>query len=204
MAIGDVPSPRLRLPRAERSLQLLTVAEEVFAERGIRAAAMDEIADRAGVTKPVLYDHFGSKDGLLAAVIARAGADLRTAIQATVTGADTAEEALLRGFTAYFEFIDQHRAAWSRLLSETGDNSAAAGALEDVRHDIGGFIADLIVAEVPTTDRARALVYAQAVIGACERLATTPTPGTRSTPEALASHLMDVIWTGFAALRSPA
>ncbi|HEY2101407.1 MAG TPA: helix-turn-helix domain-containing protein, partial [Pseudonocardia sp.] len=56
---------RRRVSRAERERQILDAASAVFAERGYQAASMDAVAERVGVTKPVLYDHFGSKEGLL-------------------------------------------------------------------------------------------------------------------------------------------
>ena len=119
--------------RRDRGRQLLQVAEEVIAERGFQAASMDEIAVRAGVTKPVLYDHFGSKDGLLAAVIARAGGQLREAVQRAVTDAEGPEEELARGVHAYFEFIEEHAPTWSSLLGEAAAMTAAAGAVEEIR-----------------------------------------------------------------------
>jgi AcrR family transcriptional regulator len=188
--------------RADRNRQLVEVAEQVFAERGIAAASMEEIADRAGITKPILYDHFGSKDGLLAAVIERAGSDLGTSVETAVAGADGPEDAFARGLTAYFSFMDTHRASWLALLTETTTNSAAAHALEGIREERARFIAELIVAEVPGSDAARAMTYSQVVIGACERLATAPQRASSASPETLAANLMDVIWMGFRAIRS--
>ena len=203
MALTE-PLPRKRMRRADRTAQLLEVAEEVFAERGIAAASMDEIAERAGVTKPVLYDHFGSKDGLLAAVIDRAGAELGSAIETAVGGAADAPDALVRGLHAYFSFMRKHRAAWLALLNEAATGSAGADALERIREERARFIASLIEAEVPGSDHARAMTYAEAVIGACERLATAPHGGELLTPDILTSHLMDVIWLGFGAVRTGA
>jgi AcrR family transcriptional regulator len=188
--------------RGDRNRQLVEVAEQVFAERGIAATTMEEIADRAGVTKPILYDHFGSKDGLLAAVIARAGSDLGAAVEGAVAGAEGPEDAFARGLHAYFSFMEQHRAAWMALLTETSTNSEAAEALEGIRQERARFIAELIVAEVEGSDAATATTYAQVVIGACERLATAPQRGAASSPDALTSRLMDVIWLGFQAIRS--
>lgn len=201
MATAENTPTRRRMPRAERNRQLLEVAESVFADRGIAAASMEEIADRAGVTKPILYDHFGSKDGLLAAVIARAGAELGEAVEAAVGGAETPDHALARGLRAYFTFIQKHRRAWLALLNETATNSAGAEALERIRRERARFIAALIAAEVPGSDMTRAMTYAEAVIGACERLATAPHGTEVLSPEQLTSHLMDVMWLGFAAVR---
>lgn len=64
-------APRARLAASARRTQLMDVARAVFAERGFELAAMDEIASRAGITKPIVYEHFGSKEGLYAAVVER-------------------------------------------------------------------------------------------------------------------------------------
>src|SRR5687767_14290304 len=67
---------RRRVPRVERQQQMLDVAARVFAERGYHAASMDEIAAEVGVSKPMLYAYFDSKEGLYLACIDRAGQDL--------------------------------------------------------------------------------------------------------------------------------
>src|SRR5688572_33365070 len=60
-----------RLPASERRAQLIEVGRAVFAKRGFEAAAMEEIADRAKVSKPVVYEHFGGKEGLYAVIVDR-------------------------------------------------------------------------------------------------------------------------------------
>lgn len=192
---------RRRMARAERSEQLLVTAEAVFAERGIGAASMDEIAERAGVTKPILYDHFGSKEGLLAAVIERGGGELREAIAAAVGAAPNARGALRRGLEAYFVFISAHRASWTALLAETSMAGLAGSALERVREEQADFIAALIRLEIADIEEARANTYAEAVIGACERLATSSRTGSLP-PEVLAENVTDLVWRGFSSLIS--
>src|ERR1700733_5250959 len=84
---------RRRLPRDLRARQLLDVPEDVFAERGIQLSSMEDIADRAGVTKPVVYDHFGSKDRLVAAVVLRAGGILADSVVAAGGAGSSPEQA---------------------------------------------------------------------------------------------------------------
>jgi AcrR family transcriptional regulator len=202
---SDLPAraPRRRLPREERARQLLDVAEELFADRGVQASSMADIAGAAGITKPVLYDHFGSKDRLLAAVILRAGSVLRDAVLAAVTTAATPEDALARGLRAYFGFIEERRSGLHSLLTEgVPPGSEAAAALETVRDQQANMIAELLSAQSETTDPAAAHLYAQIVIGATERLATRPGTTPTASVEILTRHVMDVIWCGFATLRS--
>ena len=82
------------MPKAQRMAQMLTVAEEIFAEQGYLATSMDEIAVRCGVSKPMLYEYFGSKEGLLIGCIHRARTELREKTAAAIAGAQSPEEFL--------------------------------------------------------------------------------------------------------------
>jgi AcrR family transcriptional regulator len=209
-AVTSATAPRRRLTREARSRQLLEVAESVFAARGVRSATMDEVAEAAGVTKPVLYDHFGSKDRLLAEVVLRAGALLADTVLAAVEAAASPEAALADGLAAYFGFIEQRRSGLHSLLTEgVVPGSAAAKALETVRNQQAEMIAALLLAHgVDQADSddggndaaVRVRMYAQIVVGATERLATRPGGEAMSVAE-LTGHVMDVIWCGFATLR---
>jgi AcrR family transcriptional regulator len=201
-ATRQVPdSSRRRLPRDERSKQLLETAEAVFSERGVHATSMEEIADRAGVTKPVLYDHYGSKDRLVAAVVERAGSVLAAAVLDAVTAAVSPEVALVQGLQAYFAFIEERRAGLRALLTEgVVPGSEAALALERVRTRQADLIAALLVEQVADPDPVQAQIYAQIVVGATERLATQPDAPAYSV-EVLTRHVMDVIWCGFDRLK---
>jgi AcrR family transcriptional regulator len=106
------------MARAERERQMLDVAKQVFAERGYRAASMDEIAERCGVSKPMLYEYFGSKDGLLMAAIDAAKAELYEATSAAMAGVEDPREMVWRGMLAYFEFMDAHSRSFAMLLQE--------------------------------------------------------------------------------------
>jgi AcrR family transcriptional regulator len=193
---------RRRLPREERARQLLDVAEAVFAERGVQASSMEEIAERAGVTKPIVYDHFGSKDGLIAAVVIRAGAILAEAVIAAVTSSDDPEQSVAEGLRAYFRFIEERRTSLHSLLTEgVAPGTEAAAALEQVRDQQAQLIAALLLEHSQDGAAEDAAIYAQIVVGATERLATRPGTTEPPTVEALTRSVMDVIWCGFAALR---
>jgi AcrR family transcriptional regulator len=192
---------RRRLPRDERARQLLDVADAVFAEDGVQASSMAEIAERAGVTKPIVYDHFGSKDGLVSAVVLRAGSVLAAAVLEAASAAPDPEQAVAQGLRAYFRFIDERRTGLHSLLCEgVAPGTEAAAALERVRDQQAELIAGLLVAHSDVADLDRARVYAQIVIGGTERLATRPGTATPAV-ETLTQHVMDVIWCGFAGLR---
>src|ERR1700753_332824 len=106
------------MPRADRERQMMSVAEQGCAERGYVAASMDEIAEQVGVSKPMLYEYFGSKEGLLVACIRQARAELLQVTARAAVAAATPEQMLRDGLVAYFRFITEPRQSWALLRSE--------------------------------------------------------------------------------------
>lgn len=190
------------MTRAQREAQLLDVAEQTFSERGFKSVSMDEIAERASISKPVLYDHFGSKDGLLAAVVVKIRTEMRHAVEGAIVGIDDPADALWVGLVAYFRFIEEHLTAWSVLIAENALAGPVAAEVEGTRRQQADLIAGLAAVQLPPEDEEKARVFAEAVIGACERLVLlSRTTSPQYTPEALADHLLDFFWLGFSRLR---
>ena len=104
-----------RLPAPRRRRQLLDVAVDVFAERGFHGTSMDEVAEAAGVTKPVLYQHFDSKRELYLELLEDVGNSLVAALTAAVGRATGPRRRVEAGFEAYFEFVTRQTNAF-RLL----------------------------------------------------------------------------------------
>ena len=92
----------MRLPASARREQILDVSVQVFARNGFHSTSMNDVADAAGVTKPVLYQHFDSKQDLYLALLEEAGNRLRTAVSKAVAGAANGKEQTEMGFRAYF------------------------------------------------------------------------------------------------------
>lgn len=188
---------RTRLPRAERERQILDAAVAVFAERGFQHASMDAVAERVGVTKPVVYTHFGSKEGLLLACLARARAELLEVTAAAAASAEHPEEALRQGTLAFFRYVE-NRPVWSLMCAE----SAVAGeALEGIRAQQTDFIAGLLAVWSPEASARQLTGWAHVVVGACERLAIWRAGDPAVTAEQATEYLMDLAWTGLATAR---
>jgi AcrR family transcriptional regulator len=185
--------------RAERERQILDAAVAVFGERGYQAASMDVVAERVGVTKPVLYAHFGSKEGLLLACIARARAELLEVTTTAAASAHGPEEMLRRGTLAFFEYLERREPAWTLLYSES---TVAGEALEGIRAQQTDFIAALLAAQAPDADPQRLAGWAQVIVGACERLALWRGSERTVTSEQATEYLMDLVWTGLSAVGS--
>ena len=124
-----------RVPRAIRERQLLELAEALFAERGYAGASMDELARRAGVTKPVVYELFGSKDGLFAACVDRSIERLAADISTAVRAQDDPEERLRAGGLAFIRFAAANRVAWD-LMSMGGSFEQKARAVRSSQAEL--------------------------------------------------------------------
>jgi AcrR family transcriptional regulator len=108
-------------------------ATEVFAEHGYRGASMDEIARRSGVSVPVVYDHFGSKQDLHRRLLERHYAELRALWRAQLRGgADQPAERVARAFDAWFGYVEGHPFAWRMLFRDTEDTAEVAAIRREV------------------------------------------------------------------------
>ncbi|TNC18886.1 TetR/AcrR family transcriptional regulator [Amycolatopsis alkalitolerans] len=185
------------MPRAERERQMIEVAEAVFAEHGYAAASMDEIAERVGVSKPMLYEYFHSKEGLLLACIAGSRAELRQVTEEAVVNATSAEDALSRGLLAFFVYIRERRQAWSLLRHEMAlIGTSAADEIEAVRRQQTDLIAKVMAGYFEEGSPLRVEALAEIVVGACERLAIWCEQHNEVTPERATDYAMAALWVG--------
>ncbi|MEU8634522.1 helix-turn-helix domain-containing protein [Amycolatopsis sp. NPDC048633] len=177
--------------------QMIEVAEQVFSARGYAAASMDEIAELVGVSKPMLYEYFNSKEGLLLACIRESRSILREVTEQAMVGAATAEDALRRGLLAFFVFIRERREAWSLLRHEMAlIGTPAADEVEETRRQQTDLIAALMSGYFDSGDDLRAEAAAEFVVGACERLAIWCERHDEMSPEMATEYAMDVLWSG--------
>ncbi len=183
---------------------MLREAAEMFSANGYAAVTVADIASACGVTKPLVYSYFGSKEGLFAACAERAGADLRSRLRHMIEGADLpADERLWRGLLAVFEFVEHHRRSW-RLLYPPGGHQAgeigqgAKRAREQMAQEVAALFAD--------TARSRGLpdealeqldklagVFTDLTIAAAARWAE----GGEEPKEMAALRVMNLTWMGF-------
>jgi len=185
------------MSRAERERQMLDVAEEVFGERGYQGTSMDEIAERCGISKPMLYEYFGSKDGLLVAFMSRSKAELLDVTQKAMAGATDPEDILWRGMVAYFRFVDEHGESFSMLLREpTAASPEAIAALEETRRQQSTLIAGVLVTFAPSAPAATIEAYTQIIMGASERIGLWQTSRPDVSPEDTALYMTDFCRNG--------
>ena len=147
-----------RMPRSERRAQLLDAAQAVFVQSGYHAAAMDEIADRAGVSKPVLYQHFPGKLDLYLALLDKHCDTLESLVRAALEVGGDNELRVERTVAAYFEFVTSEGAAF-RMVFESDLTSVpqVRARLDAVEMNCAEAIAE-VIAEDTGADDERALM----------------------------------------------
>ncbi len=188
---------RRRLTRTEREQQILVVAERVFAEHGYQGVSMDGIAHLVGLSKPMLYEYFGSKDGLLVACLERAKRELLETTSAAAAAASEPKQLMHNCFAAFFRFGDEHAQSWALLRNESAIPSVPINSgLEAIRRQQVEFTAAVMQQIRPDIDTQRLEVFAEALIGACERLALWREQHPGTSPEETAEHLLALAGTG--------
>jgi AcrR family transcriptional regulator len=187
----------VRLPRVERRQQLLAAALETFVAQGYHAAAMDDIAERAGVSKPVLYQHFPGKLDLYLALL-DAGTEQLVAAVAEALASTTDNKLRVEGtIAAYFAFVAEQAGAF-RLVFES-DLTAEPAVRERVdRADHACALAvSAVIAEDTGLDEAASMLLATGLTGAAQVAARYWLTQGRPVPQDLAVTLVSALsWRG--------
>lgn len=197
---------RPKVSREVRERQMLEVAERAFAERGFNGASVDAIAEGAGISKPMVYAYFESKDGLYRACMERARQRLYDAINEGADAAAAPDEQLWLGLLAFLTFVDEQRDSWVVLFGEV---AVGAGPFAEegarMRRGIARLVGQLLRDAAETEDaRASRLdatePLAHALIGAAESVAGWWSEHPEESKETVALWLMNFAWMGFRGL----
>jgi AcrR family transcriptional regulator len=190
-----------RLTAEQRRQQLVAVALELFAQRGYRATTMDDIAEAAGVTKPLLYQHFSSKRALYLELVDTIARDLLTAIGRAVAQAEGPRQQVELGFAAYFRLVVSHEAEFRLLYGrDHADDFELGRALRAVEDAIAEAIDPLIDAGLDP-DHRRLLAYG--IVGMAEGVSRRFMAQRHESDAAvdeearkLAGRIADLAWAG--------
>ena len=190
----------MRLPADQRRLQLLEVARARFAEQGFHATSMDEIAEAAGVTKPVLYQHFPSKRALYVELLESTGNALLTTLADSAGRASSGRAAVEAGFRAYFQFALSNRDGFRLLLaSAVRSDDEFSRVVSEMMEAITNAIAGLI--DIP--DETHRAVLASAIVGMAESVSRHTLWGQSADvdPDTLARWISELAWFGLRGVR---
>ncbi|HAN70490.1 MAG TPA: TetR family transcriptional regulator [Actinobacteria bacterium] len=208
---------RTRMSGQERREQLLDIGRRLFARKGFEAVSVEEIAAKAGVSKPVVYEHFGGKEGLYAVVVDREMGYLLDSIAAALapTPGDDAvvhpRELLERAGMALFDFIDRDPDGFRILVRDTpvarapgGGDTASRGTFAGLLVDVAEQVDDLLGGQfkahgLPTK---WAPLYSQMLVGMVAQTGQWWLDVRKPRKEEVVGHLVNLAWNGLQGLET--
>ena len=189
---------------AQRREQLLKVDREVFAERGFEGTSVEEIAARAGVSKPVVYEHFGGKEGAYAVVVDREVRTLHGSVRSALSTVNAGPRELLeRGAMALLDYIDQCPDGF-RILSRDSSIGTPSGSFASILSDIAVHVEELLEPEFERLghDPRFSGLYAQALVGLVAMAGQQWLDNREPERLVMARHLINLAWNGMAHLKT--
>ncbi len=192
---------RTRMTGQQRREQLLQVAREVFAEQGYEATAIEDIAERAGVTRPVVYEHFGGKEGIYAVVVDREVTRLSELLAAPLVEGGGSRAAAEGAASAFLQFIEEESDGF-RVLSRDAPAGTGRGSFASVLADVATrteiILADAF--EARGYDPAIAPMYARMLVGATAQVGEWWLEVREPSRDVVAAHIINLMWNGLSAL----
>lgn len=193
---------RARMTSAERREQLIEVSRALFAERGFEGASIEEIAARAEVSKPIVYEHFGGKEGLYAVVVDREVRQLLGMMRTSLTG-DHPRELLEQAAFALLDYIEQSSDGF-RILVRDSPIGSASGSFVSIISDIATRVEDILAEEFKNRgfDVSGAPMYSQMLVGMVGTTGQWWLDARQPDKEVVAAHLVNLAWHGLSGLQA--
>ena len=184
----------------ERREQLITVARSIFAHKGYAAASIEEVAQRADVSKPIVYEHFGGKEGLYAVIVDREVRDLLGRITQALDG-DSPRARLEQAATAFLTYIEEEPQGFRILVRDT-PTVGATGTLASLIGDIAAQVESVLAQEFKARgyDPKMAPTYARALVGMVALVGQWWLDEGKPKREIVAAHMINLAWNGLSHL----
>lgn len=199
---GSKMAKRMRMSGVQRREQLLDVARHVFAAKGFDAASMEEIAARAKVSKPVVYEHFGSKDGIYAVLIDREIQGLSRTLAEALESEENPRAMLESATLALLDFIESNTEGF-RLLVRDSPVAQSTGSYSSVIGDVAERVGYILARnfKVSGYDQNWASLYAQMLVGVVSQIGQWWLEVRSPAKEQVAAHVVNLVWYGMRGLR---
>lgn len=193
--------PARRMTGEERRAQLMDIGRAVFAERGFAAASIEEIADRAGISKPVVYGHFGGKEGLYTAVVEREVAVVLGMIAEALDGSEHPRELVEGAADAFLRYIELERDGF-RILVRDAPMGTAEGTLPSVLGVVAERAESILIEQFETRgyEPKMAPLYSRALVGMVALVGQWWLDVGRPSRREVRAHLVNLAWNGLRAL----
>ncbi|NNG18284.1 TetR/AcrR family transcriptional regulator [Naumannella sp. ID2617S] len=181
----------------ERREQLITIARSLFADKGFEGSSIEEIAARAQVSKPVVYEHFGGKEGLYAVVIDREVRTLLEAIRSSLQRPGTQRDLIEYATIALLDYVENHTDGF-RILVRDSDVGQSSGSFASILSDVASQVTDILVTEFKTRklDAKAAPIYAQMLVGMVGLTGQWWLDNRKQSKQVVAAHLVNLAWNG--------
>ncbi|MFW6639717.1 TetR family transcriptional regulator [Nocardiopsis algeriensis] len=184
----------------ERRRQLVGIGRELFAERGFAATSVEEIAARAGVSKPVVYEHFGGKEGVYAVVVDQ---EMRILVDmvSEALGAEGARNKIEKAALALLRYVEEHTTGFL-VLTRDSHVASGTGSFASLINDIASQVEYIMVDEFDQRgyDPVLAPMYAQALVGMWALTGQWWLEVRKPKREVVAAHLVNLAWNGLSNL----
>lgn len=196
-ATGDVRPRSSRLPRHERRRQLLDAALEVFVHHGYHAAAMDEIAERAGVSKPVLYQHFPGKLELYLALLDESTEVMVRMVSDALSSTTDNKQRVPATFKAFYDYVAGQDEAFRLVFeSDLGNEPAVRARLDKAMNDCAELVSQFIREDAGVSDE-EAHLLGMAMVGMAQVTARYWLSTGQEIPKEVAEDLIArLVWRG--------
>ena len=185
----------------ERRQQLLDVAKALFAEKGYEATSVEEIAHRAHVSKPVVYEHFGGKEGIYAVVVDREMHALLDMMTGALDEPAHPKVLLERAAGALLDYVD-NSADGFRIMVRNSPVATSTGTFSSLLNDIASQVEHILAVQFGSRgyDRALAALYSQALVGMVALTGTWWLEERKPNRDEVAAHLVNLAWNGLSHL----
>jgi AcrR family transcriptional regulator len=181
---------------------ILAAALEDFSSKGLDGVSVDDVAERAGISKALIYEHFGSKRELHDAVLRASHQELVGQVLDAIAGVEAPEERLRLGLDAFLRFVEEHRTAW-RMVHRNVSDPEIAPTLHRVQDEAAVTVAALIAAHAPEESPVEGAalevaveMFAQQLVGAGEAIANWWDEHREIPREVILQAHMDFAWLG--------
>ncbi|MBB5983338.1 TetR/AcrR family transcriptional regulator [Kribbella solani] len=193
-------SGRIRMTSAERREQLITIARGLFAQKGYEATSVEEIAHRAEVSKPVVYEHFGGKEGLYAVVVDREVRALLDGVTGALT-AGRAHELVEQAALALLDYIENNADGF-RILVRDSPVGSSTGSFISILSDVATRVEHILAEEFKRRglDPKNAPMYAQMLVGMVALTGQWWLDARKPKKPDVAAHLVNLAWNGLSGL----
>ncbi|NLE79299.1 MAG: TetR/AcrR family transcriptional regulator [Rhodococcus sp.] len=193
---------RIRMTGTQRRQQLIEIGRALFAERGYEAASIEEIAQRANVSKPVVYEHFGGKEGLYAVVVDREMSRLHEMVMSSLAQGRSRIR-LERVALALLTYVEDHTDGF-RILVRDSPVAASDGTYSSLLNEAINQVSHLLANDFSRRgfDPELATMYAQALVGMVSTTATWWLDVRTPPKEVVAAHLVNLSWNGLTNLEA--